>query len=154
MKTHLIKALSVFACLPVASFAGSLSVGPTRVDLSRGTPLAVVMVRNTGVSPTIVQVDTVNWSRDESGQDTFSETRALIATPAVFELQPGQQREVRVGVRDRSQAAVNSSFRLYLREVNPTAVAANTLQFALRIGIPVYVGGATSPLKTVALNTN
>jgi fimbrial chaperone protein len=135
------------AALPTLGLAGSLSVGPTRVDLSDKNKVQVVTVRNTGAEPTLVQLDTVEWTRDEAG-DHHGATTHLLATPAVFELQPGQQRQVRIGLRNGEQVAQQMSYRLYLRELRPTAaVTSATLQFALRIGIPVYVGGISAPLK-------
>lgn len=137
--------------LPIAgAFAGSLSVGPQRLQLSAKAPVAVVMVRNTGSSPTLVQVEALDWARDGDGGDHFAPTSAVVASPAVVELQPGQQREIRVGLRNPRAVDADQSFRLYVREVNPVAVTPNSLQFALRIGIPVYIGEATSPRRIVA----
>ncbi|MET0291023.1 MAG: fimbria/pilus periplasmic chaperone [Steroidobacteraceae bacterium] len=138
----------VASLLPAFAFAGSLSVGPTRVELSDKNKVQVITVRNTGVETTIVQMDTMTWARDDAGADFTDVTTQLIATPAVFELKPGQQRQVRVGLREGELLKQEQSYRLYLREVRPTATSIQaSLQFALRIGIPVYVGGISSPMK-------
>lgn len=135
------------ALLPALSSAGSLSLGPTRLELSESAKVRVVTVRNTGAETTLVQMDTMVWTRDESG-DRTEETTRLVASPAVFELKPGQERQVRVGLRQGESLSREQSYRLYVRELRPTAASVEaTLQFALRIGIPVYVGGASSPLK-------
>lgn len=137
--------------LPVAgAVAGSLSVGPSRLNLSARSPVAVVVVRNTGTAPSLVQVEALDWAKDGEGSDHFAPTSAVVASPAVIELQPGQQREIRVGLRNARAVDADQSFRLYVREVNPVAVTPNSLQFALRIGIPVYIGDATSPRRIVA----
>lgn len=135
------------AMLPAFAFGGSLSVGPTRVQLSDDNKVQVVTVRNTGVESTIVQLETMSWTRDEAGDHTDATTQ-LVATPSVFELKSGQQRQIRIGLRNGNTLKQEQSYRLYLRELRPTATSVQaSLQFALRIGIPVYVGGISSPLK-------
>jgi P pilus assembly chaperone PapD len=43
-----------------------------------------------------------------------------------------------VGLREPNRTAVERSYRLFVREVVPTAAPGTGLQFALRIGVPVF----------------
>jgi fimbrial chaperone protein len=124
------------------SYAGSLGVGPTLIELTSQKPVAVLSVRNTGDKPAIVQLETVAWSQDD-GSDQYLPTEEIAATPEVFELAPGVQREVRVGLRSRTTTERERSFRVYVREVQPqTGKEEPQLSFAVRIGVPVFASTA------------
>jgi len=128
-----------FLCvmLPLATIAGSLRVGPTRIDLSPRHPVAVVEVQNTGDSETLVQIDTLTWTQ-RAGEESLEPTTELLATPMILSLTPGETRPVRVGLREPIVATVERSYRLIVGEVAPTAVGQNGLRFAVRISIPVF----------------
>jgi fimbrial chaperone protein len=129
---------------PVAAIAGSLRVGPTRIELSPQRPVAVLEVQNTGDFQTLAQLDTFLWTQD-GRTDSLEPTTELIATPLVIALAPGETRSVRVGLRDTNHANVERSYRLFVREVTPTFAAQTGLQFALRIGVPVFAAPANAP---------
>lgn len=124
--------------------AGSLSVGPTMVELSAAKRVASLRVQNTGSEKTIVQLDTVSWAQD-GGEEIYTPTQDLLATPAVFQLAPGESREIRVGLRNAAPIEHERSYRLYVREVVPTrSDSVAELSFALRIGVPIF---AIAPRK-------
>jgi fimbrial chaperone protein len=124
---------------PGAALAGSLGVGPTVLELNAQKPVVVLNVRNTGDANSIVQLEILAWNQTD-GSDQYQPTEEIAATPEVFELAPGAQREVRVGVRAASMPAGEHSYRVYVREVPPdTATEASQLNFAVRIGVPVFV---------------
>jgi fimbrial chaperone protein len=123
--------------LPLAALGGSLGVGPTRLDVSARHPVAVLQVQNTGDTATLAQLDTFVWSQ-QSGTDFLEPTADLIATPLVINLGPGETRVVRVGLREPNRTPVERSYRLFVREVAPTSVPGTGLQFAVRIGVPVF----------------
>jgi fimbrial chaperone protein len=135
------KALLVAATLacaglsPERAVAGSLRVGPTRLDLSVRHPVVVLEVQNTGGSAALAQLDTFAW-RQAGGGDLLEPTADIIVTPTVMELAPGETRLVRVGLRQANAAEVERSYRLFVREV-PTE-GGPALRFALRIGVPVF----------------
>lgn len=126
-----------FVVLPLTALGGSLRVGPTRIDLSGKHPVAALEVQNTADAPTLAQLDVFAWTQ-EGGGDSLSPTTDLIATPLVINLAPGETRIVRVGLREPNRTAVERSYRLFVREVAPTFVPGTGLQFALRIGVPVF----------------
>jgi len=127
--------------LPLVALAGSLRVGPTRIDLSARHPVAVLEVQNTGDFATLAQLDTFSWAQEGAG-DVLEPTTDLIATPLVLNLAPGQTRVVRVGLRVPNRSTIERSYRLFVREVAPTFVPETGLQFALRIGVPVFAAPA------------
>jgi P pilus assembly chaperone PapD len=125
------------ALLPLTAFGGSLRVGPTRIDLSARRPVVVLEVQNSADAPTLAQIDVFTWTQQGAG-DELVPTTALIATPLVMSLAPGETRVVRVGLREPNRTAIERSYRLFVREVAPTFVPGTGLKFALRVGVPVF----------------
>lgn len=141
--------------LPLAATAGSLRVGPTRVDLSPRHPVAVLEVENTGDSATLAQVDALAWTQN-GGEESLEPTPELLATPLVMNLAPGETQKVRVGLRELAGAGNERSYRVIVGEVKPTFVASAGLSFAVRISVPVFAsnrGPQTAGAQdTAALN--
>src|SRR6202023_844337 len=124
-----------FTALACSAHAGSLWVGPTRIELTREHPVAVLEVRNDNPAPTIVQVERMSWAQD-GGTERYAPTSLLIATPPVFELAAGITQTVRVALRDSQQLPAEEAFRIYVREVpRVPAEPSSGLQFALRVGV-------------------
>jgi fimbrial chaperone protein len=138
-----------FAACTCSTHAGSLWVGPTRVELTREHPVAVLEVRNDNPDPTIVQIERMVWSQ-EGGADRYASTSLLIATPPVFELAAGATQTLRVALRDWQRLTAEAAFRIYVREVpRASSGPASGLQFALRVGVPVFANppGASPHLQ-------
>ena len=135
-------ALSVLALLLPAfpALAGSFQVSPVRVELSPAAPTAPITVKNE--SPTdsvVVQLRAVNWKQD-AGEDVYTPSTELIATPPIFTLKPGGSQTVRVGLRKAVATDVQQTFRIFITEVpGPPKPGFQGLQVALNIGIPVFI---------------
>ena len=123
--------------LPLMSLGGALRVGPTRIDLSAKRPVVALEVQNAADGPTLAQIDVFTWTQEGAG-DVLVPTTDVIATPLVINLAAGETRVVRVGLREPNRTAVERSYRLFVREVVPTPAPGTGLQFALRIGVPVF----------------
>jgi fimbrial chaperone protein len=137
MKARALQLGIALAMLPLASIAGSLRVGPTRVDLSPRHPVAVLEVQNTGDTETLAQVDTLIWTQD-AGDESLEPTPELIATPLIMTLAPGETQKVRVGLREPIGVSAEQSYRVIVGEVAPTFVASAGLRFAVHISVPVF----------------
>lgn len=131
--------------LPLAAQAGSFAVKPIGLTLSAARSTGVVTVTNGSDSPTVVQLEVVAWSQ-ENGQDVYTPTRDLLATPPIFTIPAGAQQTVRLGMMSRPDAEVETAYRLFLQEV-PSPTESKDLRVLLRIGIPVFVepAAATAP---------
>ena len=137
MRNRAIGATLLCTALPLAAAAGSLRVGPTRLDLSAQHPVAVLEVENTGDSPTLAQVDALTWTQN-AGEEVLEPAPDLIATPLVMNLAPGETQKVRVGLRELGSDRTERSYRVIVGEVTPTFVASAGLRFAVRISVPVF----------------
>jgi fimbrial chaperone protein len=153
MNTRTLRLALLLTALPLAATAGSLRVGPTRIDLSPRHPVAVLEVENTGDSATLAQVDTLAWTQN-AGEESLEPTPELIATPLVMNLAPGATQKVRVGLRELPGA--ERSYRVIVGEVTPTFVASAGLRFAVRVSVPVFASNRDprpgSPQEAPVLN--
>jgi fimbrial chaperone protein len=137
--------LSKFALIVAAltvgqmATAGSFSVSPTRIELLPGQRAAVVTLRNADASPLTVQVELVDWSQ-ATGEDQYTPTRDLLATPPVFTLAPNSEQVVRIALRAAQDGAAEKAFRIFFQEV-PQEVKPgfNGLNVALRVGVPIFI---------------
>ncbi|HWM67399.1 MAG TPA: fimbria/pilus periplasmic chaperone [Steroidobacteraceae bacterium] len=155
MKARALQLGIALAVLPLASIAGSLRVGPTRIDLSPRHPVAVLEVQNTGDTATLTQVDTLVWKQD-AGDESLEPTPELIATPLIMTLAPGETQKVRVGLREPNSVDAEQSYRVIVGEVVPTFVASTGLRFAVRVSVPVFAApnepAATGIIAQTALS--
>ena len=120
--------------------AGSFSVAPTRVELEAGRRTAVISLRNTDAVPLRVQATVVGWTQP-AGEDVYAPTRDLLATPPVFTIAPNGEQIVRIALRRAADAGRELPYRIFFQEVPQPlkAATANTLNVALRIGVPIFV---------------
>jgi fimbrial chaperone protein len=132
--------------LPFAAGAGSLRVGPTRIDLSPRHPVVTLEVQNTGDAPTLVQADALSWIQD-AGEEALDATSELVATPLVVSLAPGETQKIRVGLREPNRAPAERAYRVLVSEVNPTFLTSAGLRFAVRISVPVFAASDDSPVR-------
>jgi fimbrial chaperone protein len=154
MKAGAIQCGIASTLLSLTAAAGSLQVGPIRVDLSPRHPVGVVEVLNTGDAATLTQIDTLVWSQN-GGEESLDPTPDLIVTPLIFSLEPGQAQKLRIGLRESSPAGAERSYRIVIAEVNQPTAPSSGVHFAVRISIPIFATGgdfgAAPVIKTPVL---
>jgi fimbrial chaperone protein len=124
------------------ALASGFSVSPTRVALSAQENVVALRVRNTGARETSVQVELMEW-RQENGQDHYTPSREVLATPPIFTLAPGESQVLRVGLRRPPARDTELSYRLFLQELPPPMPEGfQGLRMALRMSLPVFVAPA------------
>ena len=133
--------------VPLAVGASSLDVEPIRVTFQAGgSNITVMTLSNAGDAAATVQLEPVAWSQDK-GEDVYTPTHDLLATPPIFTVQPHQKQVIRVGLRTSPDPKLEKSYRLYLQEVpGPQQLKGFGVVMALRIGVPVFVEPLT-PVK-------
>lgn len=143
-------AFYVLWLLATGSQAGSFQVAPVRATLSTAQPVAALTVRNDGTEATVVQLELMSWAQRD-GQDVYTATREILATPPIFTVPAGASQVVRIGLRRPPDGQRELSYRVYMQEVPPPPQPGfQGLQVALRIGIPIFVQPpvAARPLLT------
>lgn len=127
----------VFLGSMAAADASAFIVAPVRVTLSAKQNVAAITVTNTGTEPTLVQLETMQWSQAE-GQEVLDLSTAVLATPPIFTIPAGKSQIVRIGLRRAPDANRELTYRLILREVPPEDRSAG-LHVALKISMPVFI---------------
>jgi fimbrial chaperone protein len=149
----LLAGLLVQLCgLPSDAGATSLTVAPTRIDLSADARSGSVTLENTGPTDTTVQVETFAWARNDTTEG-LEPTRGLLAVPAVFNLPAGGRQVIRVASRETTSGTIEAAYRLLITEV-PTAAPDTPagIRFALRLSLPVFItppGAVAEPRWTL-----
>ncbi len=127
-----------------AASAGAFAVSPVRATLSATRGTDSLTVRNNGTEASVVQLEVVSWSQQQ-GEDVFTPSREVLATPPIFTVPPGGSQVVRVGLRRAPDATRELSYRLFLQEVPPPPKPGfSGLQMALRISVPIFVQPAAT----------
>jgi len=140
MKNGASLACATLLCLAAASAAaGTFSVAPTRVEFDAGRRTAVVTLHNPDAAPLTVQASIVGWTQP-GGEDSYAPTADIIATPPVFTVAPDSDQVVRIALRAAPAGDREIPYRIFFQEVPPAPKpGANTLNVALRIGVPIFV---------------
>lgn len=126
--------------------AGSYGVNPVKLTLSAQHSTQVMTVRNDGTEAAVMQVELAEWAQQVQGQDVYTPTRDLLATPPIFNLPAGGMQIIRIGLRRAPDPQRESAYRMFLQEVPPPPKpGAVGLQVALRISIPIFI----APSQTI-----
>ena len=122
--------------------AAEIGLTPIALHLDRDHDRTLVRVENHGSEPVTMQADAIDWSRQDTGDEGVS-TDALMVSPPIFMLRPGQTQIVRVGLRRATALTQEATYRLVLREIPRPVEAAGTfsgnVQVLVALRVPVYV---------------
>lgn len=127
------------AFLSHASNAGTFGVSPVRVPLSIHHQTDVVNITNYQNEAVVVQVDVLQWSQNDKGEDVFTPTQEVIASPPILKIEPNEVHAVRVGFMAGQDFNQEKSYRLFFQEISTNATQVAGMNMVLRIGIPVFV---------------
>jgi fimbrial chaperone protein len=130
--------------------AAGLQVTPVLIELTTAQKNAIISLRNDGATPTRYQANVVSWSQDESGQMKFAPTRDLVLFPLLLTLQPGEQRNLRVGTTPDKFGTLEKSYRVFIEELPPAERAGDraAVQVLTRLGIPVFLEPGSAVAST------
>jgi len=120
----------------------NLGVEPLRIDIAQPARSGSLRVTNRGTEAVRVQADLRLWTQQE-GRDKLEETSEAVASPPLFELQPGASQVLRVGLLRPADPARETTYRLLVSELpRDKAVGMQTL---IRLSMPVFVVPAVKP---------
>lgn len=131
-------AVLLAAAAPVVMARGHLQVGSTRVELPPGARASRLVLRNTGDAPVGAQVRVYAWSQPQ-GEDRLDETRAIVLSPPLVRIAPGQEQVVRVVRQGPAPSDQDVVYRIVAEEVPLTPPASNTaMSFRMRFVLPLF----------------
>lgn len=115
--------------------AGSFQVNPVNIALAPNQAATSLTLKNSDREPVAVRVRAYKWTQVD-GQDVYSETKDVIASPPIFTVPAGGTQLVRIGLRNR---IAGSAYRVILEEIPRQMPAGTGIQVALRLNLPLYV---------------
>lgn len=144
---------ALFAALAFAfiadAAASGLQVAPTGLEFTGDAAAQALWLTNTGDAELRAQVRVFDWTQAD-GEDRLAPTQALVASPPMVVLAPGQRQLVRV-IRAGSGTAAGHehAYRLLVDEL-PQATQPAGVQYVLRYSVPVFIepGADAAPAAT------
>lgn len=141
-----ITTLCAFLFSSVAYAAGSIQLSPLRLLMSDSVNTATLIVKNRGNTPSLVQVELLNWTQ-KANEEILEPTRDVLISPPVFTIAANSEQILRVVLRRKADSNKELSYRLILREVEDKSqvVSAGEIKVLLNISIPVFVQPSNKP---------
>ena len=158
MATTIVGRAACLAALPFLLLAGAVnaagfSVAPVRVNFDATQRSDVVRLTNDSADEVSVQADAVSWRQDEAGGDLYEATTDLLIVPRIFSIPPGETQVVRIGRLVAADPARQGAYRIFFTELAPPTEPGETttLNFRLRLGIPVFMAPAEGGAPELSL---
>ena len=125
--------------MPYLAHAGSFSVTPLRVELSKLQTTRIINLKNLEDKPVTVQLQLMAWSHKD-GVDKLMPTRDVIVTPQVFHLKANGLQIIRAGLLRKPDSEEELSYRLIIEEIPaPPSADFKGAQLAIKITLPVFI---------------
>ena len=125
------------------TLAATLQVAPITLDLDSSQRATALYLTNSGDTPIHAQIRVYGWTQT-NGKDLLTPTDAVVSSPAMTALAPGQQQLVRIIVLQPGTRQQEQSYRLIVDELpsqDAHAAERNAVHFLLRYSIPVFIAG-------------
>lgn len=120
--------------------SGALELAPTMITLERDHPIATLRLANDGITAKTYELTGFSWLQPD-GNDQLSNAPALIITPPVASLAPGEETLVRIGLASAStHGDGEETYRIRVRDITPASPnAANALRIRMEFLLPVIM---------------
>ncbi len=127
------------AWLPGPGLAAQLKVSPVRLNLGPDNPVTVLTLGNTDSEPVLLHLRLKAWGHPD-GEDRYVDTGDVLVNPMIFELQPGEQQLVRVGLTRPMPMERELSYRLFIKQVpKETRDTKRRITTLLTLSLPLFV---------------
>lgn len=139
MTKHLLILIGIIIFLPALSFAGAFQVVPPKAifDFKKGAKVSVT-ISNKSEEKVTIQVDLMEWTQDEKGNEVYKPTKDIAYFPKIFNIEANKEGMVRLGYLGK-QPDVEKTYRLFLRELPITKPGETAIKTAIQITIPVFI---------------
>jgi fimbrial chaperone protein len=131
--------------------ASTYKVTPIQVLLSTRTSSALLTLANESDDTLRFQLSAFAWHQSPDGAMELSPTEDVVFYPPLLTLKPGEQRNIRVGMKV-SVGASEKTYRLFVEELPPlekadAAPGGSQITFLTRMGIPIFVEPTSPQVK-------
>lgn len=134
----------------------NFGVGPMQLELGHATGTGLIKINNVDTSTLRLQVSLYSWTLNHDGTPVYEENDDLVFFPQLLDIQPGDERLIRVGIKT-PPAEKEKSYILFIEEIPASLTKASSqsndhssqgvkIAVAARFGIQVFV----KPKKVLA----
>lgn len=148
MRLSLIAAAAAALLSPgLAQAQSAIVLWPTDPRIAPGEQATGVWLENHGAKPVTLQIRAHDWTQDAGG-DHESATQAVVSSPPIATIAPGQRQLVRV-IRRGPAAAGETSYRLLVDELPQPAPEGGSgvvarLAVQMRYSLPLFAYGTAA----------
>jgi len=119
--------------------ASSFQVNPIRITLTSQGSSSLFAVRNDGKEKLRFQIDYFAWDQTKEGEMILNSTGDLVVYPTLLSVEAGDERNVRVGVKN-AVVSKEKSYRIFIEELPSAQKPVKTgVRILTRMGVPVFV---------------
>jgi fimbrial chaperone protein len=128
-----------FLFQPALSLAGSFKISPIYIHIDSKTKTTTIKITNQGDERVTVQLDVKEWRQNETGPDTYKQTRDIVFFPKIVTIEKEAERIIRIGYQREEVVAKEKTYQLYIKELPVTKPGEKALKFTFNILVPIYV---------------
>jgi len=130
---------ALLAVTPARAQSMGVHVSPILIDIPAERGVASFRLRNGRDREMSFEVEVFAWSQ-ENGESVLTPTDNLIIAPSTFIVSPEREQIVRLGVAPAARGgAVESAYRIVLRELPGDGIVRNGFRVQLEMSMPVFV---------------
>ena len=119
--------------------ANSFQVSPIRINLAPNESSTLVTVRNESKDRLRLQISVSAWDENKSGEMVLIATEDIIFYPTLLTINPGDQRNVRVGTKN-AVVEREKSYRIFVEELPSQLKPASTgVRLLTRMSVPIFI---------------
>lgn len=128
-------------------FAASFEVSPIRVTFQPNESSALMTVRNEGDEKLRLQISVMAWDQSKEGEMVLKPTDDIIFYPTLLTVEPGAQRNLRVGNKS-IVVAKEQSYRIIVEELpSNTKLQGTGVRIVTKMSIPIFIKPAKAEVR-------
>ncbi len=120
-------------------WAGGFQVYPIRVFLNASESSTLMTVKNDSAERLRLQVSVMAWDQNKQGEMILNPTEDIIFYPTLLTINPGDQRNLRVGTHTK-EVSKERSYRIFVEELPPNEkLQSSGVRFLTKVSIPIFL---------------
>jgi fimbrial chaperone protein len=135
--------------LPELGLGSSFEVSPIRLSFQPTESSALMTVRNEGDEKLRLQISVMAWDQRKDGEMVLTPTDEIIFYPTLLTVDPGAQRNLRVGTKGNA-VAKEQSYRIFVEELpSNVRLQVSGVRIVTKMSIPIFIKPAKSEMRNV-----
>lgn len=138
--------LSFIVLFPLEALTVNLSINPIRIFFEGAKKTDILTIKNESSVIGALQINAVEWTQDEKGENVYSPTQDILFFPKLLEITPGEEKIIRIG-KKISRSEKEKTYRLFIEEIpDNNKTETTSVKILMKVGVPIFI----TPIKTAA----